>query len=135
MSDNSQFTCSFCSKSAKDVKKLIAGPNVYICNECITTCYQILTDSPKSIREEKKIPTPIEIKAFLDQYVIGQDYAKEVISVAVNNHYKRIENPIINNIEIDKSNLLLCGPSGSGKCCSGDTKINLRISNDLFKFL
>lgn len=123
MSDNSQLTCSFCSKSSKDVKKLIAGPNVFICNECVTTCYQILTETPKSIKEEKsrKIPTPIEIKEFLDEYIIGQDHAKEVLSVAVNNHYKRIENPIINGIEIDKSNCVLVGPSGTGKTMLAQT--------------
>jgi ATP-dependent Clp protease ATP-binding subunit ClpX len=118
MSENA-LSCSFCSKASKDVKKLIAGPpNVYICDECVNVCYQILIETPsttKSIKETKKIPSAIEIKKFLDDYVIGQDYAKEIVSVAVNNHYKRLENPVINGIEIEKSNLLMCGASGVGK--------------------
>jgi ATP-dependent Clp protease ATP-binding subunit ClpX len=102
---------------SKQVKKLIAGPpNIYICDECVNVCYQILNENPtKTIKETKKIPSPVEIKAFLDEYVVGQDYAKEILSVAVNNHYKRIENPVINGVEIQKSNCIMLGSSGVGK--------------------
>lgn len=127
MSNNS-LSCSFCSKASKDVKKLIAGPpNVYICDECVNVCYQILveTPTPKNIKETKKIPSPIEIKKFLDEYVIGQDYAKEIISVAVNNHYKRLENPIVNGVEIEKSNITVLGPSGTGKTLIAQTVAKL----------
>lgn len=119
--------CSFCSKNAQEVKKLIAGPSVYICDECVDLCYSILTadSGGKPIGASKAVdpsttpdmvlPSPKQIKEHLDQYIIGQDYAKMVVSVAVYNHYLRLANPIIDDIEIEKSNLLLFGPTGSGK--------------------
>jgi ATP-dependent Clp protease ATP-binding subunit ClpX len=113
--------CSFCSKTQKDVKKLIAntGEDSYICDECVEQCTKLLNDTIEPKKNTKKKPTPLpsprKIKEFLDLYVIGQDHAKEVLSVAVYNHYKRLENPIIDGVEIDKSNLLMIGQSGTGK--------------------
>lgn len=112
--------CSFCSKGAQEVKKLIAGPSVYICDECVDLCHSIINVNSKGSTVEGAtdlgdIPSPSKIKEFLDQYVIGQDYAKTVIAVAVHNHYMRLANPVVDEIEMDKSNLLLTGPSGSGK--------------------
>ncbi len=120
---NSTLHCNFCGKSQKEVKKLIAGPGVYICDECIELCNDIIfEDSMKSNTKAAldNVPKPHEIKANLDQYVIGQERAKKIISVAVHNHYKRISHQ--NNIkgrkdevELQKSNILLAGPTGSGK--------------------
>src|SRR5579859_1093227 len=107
--------CSFCDKSSQDVKKLIAGPNVYICDECVDLCHTILRSDSKDGAEFSDIPTPHQIKEFLDQYVIGQEYAKMTVSVAVYNHYKRLANPIIDDVELEKSNCLLVGSSGVGK--------------------
>jgi ATP-dependent Clp protease ATP-binding subunit ClpX len=114
--------CSFCKKGSQEVKKLIAGPeSVHICDECVDLCYSILNTSGdgKPVSETKTdlgdIPSPAKIKAFLDQYVIGQDYAKMVISVAVHNHYMRLQNPVVDEVEIEKSNILVLGPTGSGK--------------------
>lgn len=110
--------CSFCGKSAQEVKKLIAGPSVYICDECVSLCHGILSDEkaePLANVEEGDIPSPRKIREFLDQYVIGQDYAKMAVSVAVYNHYKRLANPIVDDVELEKSNILLLGPTGSGK--------------------
>ena len=126
MAHSRSLSCSFCSKSQKDVKKLIANPaeNSYICEECVEQCTEILIETAVAASSKKdkakpktkaNIPSPRSIKEFLDQYVIGQDAAKEVLSVAVYNHYKRIENPTIDGVEIDKGNLLLTGPSGVGK--------------------
>ncbi len=111
--------CSFCGKSQDEVKKLIAGPMVYICDECIELCNEIIQDEAKKERFDyikTSIPKPQEIRKLLDEYVIGQDYAKKVLSVAVYNHYKRIESrATFDDIEIQKSNILLIGPTGSGK--------------------
>jgi len=108
--------CSFCQKQQNEVEKLIAGPSVYICDECIKLCYDIIRENEKSIViEDGKIPSPRQIHDFLNTYVIGQDFAKMTISVAVYNHYKRLQNPIIDNVEIEKSNILIVGPTGTGK--------------------
>jgi ATP-dependent Clp protease ATP-binding subunit ClpX len=106
--------CSFCDKNQQQAKKLVAGNDVYICDECITLCYKIIKeDTPKIIPEKDIIPS--KIKARLDEYVIGQDNAKRRLAVAVYNHVKRINNPIVDGVEIDKSNMLFIGGSGTGK--------------------
>ena len=113
------FSCSFCGKERDKVKKLIAGPKVYICNECVDLCYSILEESDvnKETHEPKQLKTiiPDELKTHLDEHIIGQDQAKKVVSVAVYNHYKRLANPIVDGVELEKSNVLLVGPSGCGK--------------------
>src|SRR5215217_3053201 len=123
--DNQTLCCSFCGKSQKEVKKLIAGPTVYICDECIGLCNDIIAEEID--REETKdtklrIPRPSEIKAVLDEYVIGQERAKKTLSVAVHNHYKRIESKVaLEDVELQKSNILLLGPTGSGKTLLAQT--------------
>ena len=114
--ENSLLFCSFCSKSQNEVKKLIAGQDVFICDECLHLCMEILdnSDTNENVPDES-IPTPKRIKSFLDKYIIGQDHAKMVFGVAVNSHYKRLNNPIVEDVEIEKSNILLLGPTGSGK--------------------
>ena len=100
--------CSFCGKSKESVKKFISGPNVYICNECISLCNEILAEEEERATADSvsQIPTPMDIKSTLDQYVIGQEKAKKSISVAVYNHYKRINNQsIVEDVEIEKSNI------------------------------
>lgn len=116
--DNS-LTCSFCTKSQKEVKKLVAGPNVYICEECIGLCNDIIAEEVEIEQEQSSEPTilrPSEIKAVLDEYVIGQERGKKILSVSVHNHYKRIfSNVDTDDVELQKSNILLIGPTGSGK--------------------
>ena len=116
--------CSFCGKSQREVKKLIAGPTVYICDECIHLCNDILAEdaSEKSREEKLDIPVPREIKAFLDRYVVGQEDAKKVLSVAVYNHYKRINaKGDSSSADLEKSNVMLIGPTGSGKTLLAQT--------------
>jgi ATP-dependent Clp protease ATP-binding subunit ClpX len=119
--------CSFCGKSQHEVKKLIAGPSVYICDECVDLCEDIIVEEANggSIEENenKKNLTPAEIKAHLDEYVIGQEYPKKVLAVAVYNHYKRINNPTKteDDVSLSKSNILLIGPTGSGKTLLAQT--------------
>ena len=120
--------CSFCGKGQEEVERIIAGPGVYICDECINVCQEIIEDEfyeedeEVNVVEEEKIPTPQEIKAILDEYVIGQEDAKKTLSVAVYNHYKRINNlDKVNDVEIQKSNILLLGPTGCGKTLLAQT--------------
>ena len=106
--------CSFCDKNQQQVRKLVAGNDVYICNECIDLCYEIIKQDVPTIIPEKDI-IPSKIKARLDEHVIGQDNAKRRLAVAVYNHVKRINNPVVDGVEIDKSNMLFIGGSGTGK--------------------
>ena len=133
--DKREIRCSFCGKPQSAVHKLIAGPNVYICDECINICQSILDEEfgladdefAAAAAEEnapslEKLPTPRQLKETLDQYVIGQDRAKIALSVAVYNHYKRIFNKDMDDgVELQKSNILLVGPSGSGKTLLAQT--------------
>ncbi len=122
---DSTLYCSFCGKSQHDVRKLIAGPTVFICDECIELCNEIIQEEAAGAQEQDKrkdgIPRPAEIKAFLDDYVIGQEQPKRMLSVAVYNHYKRIEHNKKSEIEIAKSNVLLLGPTGCGKTLLAQT--------------
>jgi ATP-dependent Clp protease ATP-binding subunit ClpX len=122
-SSNDDLLCSFCGKSQDEVKKLIAGPSVYICDECIQLCTEIIAEEYGVEKEsEGALPKPYEIKAALDQYVIDQERPKKILSVAVHNHYKRINSTIeIDDVEIQKSNILLIGPTGSGKTLLAQT--------------
>ena len=117
MTDKQDYTCSFCGKQKEEVKTLIAGPSQYICNECVDLCHDIIHESrSKSDKDyDGDVPTPDEIKEFLDAHIIGQDEAKEVLSVAVYNHYKRINADTKDGIELEKSNVMVLGPSGTGK--------------------
>ena len=122
--DKKQLRCSFCGKTQEQVKRLIAGPGVYICDECIDLCQEIIEEEFEDDLDEviKDIPKPKEIKEFLDQYVISQEDAKKSMAVAVYNHYKRINHTSRDDdVELQKSNILLIGPTGSGKTLLAQT--------------
>ncbi len=122
--------CSFCGKRQEQVERIIAGPNVYICNECVELCNSILADeifehAPQELEMPDHLPTPQEIKAYMDGYIIGQDEAKVALSVAVYNHYKRIYFSTGSEVELQKSNILLIGPTGTGKTLFAQTLARL----------
>lgn len=119
------FQCSFCARSQREVKKLVAGPSVYICEECLSLCNEIISSDEEEIVVDNKsseLLKPKEIKAILDSYVVGQDRAKKILSVAVHNHFKRIQSSVdTSDVELSKSNILLIGPTGSGKTLLAQT--------------
>jgi ATP-dependent Clp protease ATP-binding subunit ClpX len=124
MPSEKHLRCSFCGKSKESVKKFISGPSVYICNECVSLCNEILAEEEEREAAEAvpRVPTPREIKDILDQYVIGQEQAKRSLAVAVYNHYKRVNHHgVLDDVEIDKSNILLIGPTGVGKTLLAQT--------------
>ncbi len=127
--DDKLLYCSFCGKSQHEVRKLIAGPSVYVCDECVELCNEIIReeiDEQTPGNDEESLPTPHEINRRLDEYVIGQERAKKVLSVAVYNHYKRLKSSIKGNeVELSKSNILLIGPTGSGKTLLAETLARL----------
>jgi ATP-dependent Clp protease ATP-binding subunit ClpX len=123
--DDANLACSFCGKSQREVKKLIAGPTVYICDECIELCNDIIAEEygqEEVATTTSKVPKPREIKDALDEYVIGQDGAKKILSVAVHNHYRRIESQtFVGDVELQKANIVMIGPTGSGKTLLAQT--------------
>ncbi len=124
MSTDKHLRCSFCGKSKDSVRKFISGPSVYICNECVALCNEILAEEDERRTPSGSVPTlsPMEIKAVLDQYVIGQEEAKRALSVAVYNHYKRVNHQgLLDDVEIEKANILLMGPTGVGKTLLAQT--------------
>ena len=129
--DSKLLYCSFCGKSQHEVRKLIAGPSVFICDECVDLCNDIITEEIQETTEEQprdSLPKPVEINAILDQYVIGQERAKKILSVAVYNHYKRLQGDdraIGSEVELGKSNILMVGPTGSGKTLLAETLARL----------
>ena len=127
--DNKLLYCSFCGKSQQDVKKLIAGPSVFVCDECVELCNDIIREEliDQEVTEDRKLPSPHEINASLDEYVIDQSRAKKVLSVAVYNHYKRLEvqHSKDDSVELSKSNILLIGPTGCGKTLLAETLAKL----------
>jgi ATP-dependent Clp protease ATP-binding subunit ClpX len=123
--DDANLSCSFCGKSQREVKKLIAGPTVYICDECIELCNDIIAEEgaqDDATTRSSRVPKPREIKTSLDEYVIGQERAKRILAVAVHNHYRRIESQgFVGDVELQKANILLLGPTGSGKTLLAQT--------------
>ena len=124
--EDQSIRCSFCGKRETQVERLIAGPGVYICSECVQACGQLLQDDLRidnrgKLRQPEKLPTPMEMKSFMDSYIVGQEDAKIALSVAVYNHYKRIYNNLDSDVELQKSNILLIGPTGSGKTLFAQT--------------
>ena len=121
--DKDSLFCSFCGKNQKEVKKLIAGPTVFVCDECVELCMDIIKEDTKNnkIKTKQNIPKPREIYSILNDYVIGQNNAKKILSVAVYNHYKRLSNKSISDVEISKSNILIIGPTGTGKTLLAQT--------------
>jgi ATP-dependent Clp protease ATP-binding subunit ClpX len=127
--EKKQLKCSFCGKTQEQVKRLVAGPGVYICDECIELCSEIIEeefDEARAGSEFNDVPKPKEIKAILDQYVIGQEMAKKSLAVAVYNHYKRVNSDIdMGDVELQKSNIIMLGPTGSGKTLLAQTLANI----------
>jgi ATP-dependent Clp protease ATP-binding subunit ClpX len=123
--DDANLSCSFCGKSQREVKKLIAGPTVYICDECIELCNDIIAEEygqEDTSTRSSRVPKPREIKEALDEYVVGQEHAKKILSVAVHNHYRRIESQtFVGDVELQKANIVLIGPTGSGKTLLAQT--------------
>jgi ATP-dependent Clp protease ATP-binding subunit ClpX len=124
MSSDKHLRCSFCGKSKDSVRKFISGPSVYICNECVALCNEILAEEEEKVQADTQVPslTPKEIKSVLDEYVIGQEDAKRALAVAVYNHYKRVNHQgVLDDVEVEKANILLMGPTGTGKTLLAQT--------------